>query len=115
MMDRYGKNSLTELTDDELQDFDNYVKGNPTFTRSKKATEKVYQQREAALIQFIRVLEAEITAKGEPFDKMRLTISKAEIQERLKKRAPRLFNIANHTFNTFWAKQQVCSGTPGPK
>ncbi|HRD49788.1 MAG: hypothetical protein JNK95_04905 [Candidatus Competibacter sp.] len=115
MMDRFGKNSLLDLTDDELSEFYTYVMSNPTFSYSLAKVQTIYQKRESALIEFIGVLEAEATAKGESFDKMQLVISKSDILKRLAKRAPREFSITETTFNTFWAKQQVCSCKSGPK
>lgn len=115
MMDRFGKNSLLDLTDDELSEFYTYVMSNPTFSYSRAKVQTAYHKKEIALIEFIGVLEAEATAKGESFDKMQLVISKSDILKRLAKRAPREFSITETTFNTFWAKQQICSCKSGPK
>ena len=120
-LERFGKASLADLTDDELQEMYNYVMmGTPKFTSSRAQVKNIQQARENALRVLVGFLEADYKSKNKSFDPGKLAVPKRKMFELLKQREPDLFrgengDMSDDEFNKFWSKQQLCklkSGKP---
>lgn len=112
---RYGKDSLADFTNDDLEDFYGYViRGTPKFTTPRVQVQSIQQDRENALRVLIGVMEANAKAKGQIFNPQRLPYSKRDMLDLLKQREPALFaRMSEDPFNKFWSKQSVCKLKPG--
>lgn len=111
-----GKNSLTKLTDNELQEFYNYVfSSSPKFTITQPK-QSIQQLREKSLSGLVDEMERQAIDSGEYFDRQAIRTKRETIHERLQARDPGLFaELSTSAFNQFWTKQQVCklaSGKP---
>lgn len=112
---RFGKESLTDFTNDELQEMYNYaMQGTPKFTIPRAKARTIQQDRENALRVLIGVMEANGKAKEQIFNPQRLPCSKLDMLALLKQRDTNLFgDMSEDQFNKFWSKQQVCKLKPG--
>lgn len=117
---RYGKDSLADFTDDELEDFYRYViHGTPKFKMPRAQAKTIQQDRENALRVLIGVLEANAKEKEQIFNPFKLTITKDEMRELLIRRNRDLFigddgnEISIDQFNDFWKAQKICKCKSG--
>lgn len=109
-----GKNSLTKLTDTELQDFYAYVmSGSPKFTITQ-TKQSIQQLREKSLSVLVDELEQRAIDNGEHFDRQAIRTRREYIQGRLQDKDPGLFSdLSPSAFNSFWTRQQICKLAPG--
>jgi hypothetical protein len=113
---RFNKCSTKDFTDDEIEDYYNYVmRGNPKFNIPKKATQSIQQIREKSLAGLLDDLEAKAFINGQQFYRMKLTHSKEEIFAMLKQRDPALFEDLDGQFDDFWKNQKLCARISGRK
>ncbi|OAI12635.1 hypothetical protein A1507_18805 [Methylomonas koyamae] len=111
-----GKNSLTKLTDTELQEFKDYVmNGSPKFDY-KQPQAPMQQIREKALSSLIDEMEKAAIDSGEYFNRESIPFKRETMLDKLQARDPGLFgDLAIASFKAFWNKQQICklaSGKP---
>lgn len=116
-LERYGKESLADFTDDDLADFYGYVRhGTPKFTMPRAQSNTLQQDRENALRVYIGVLEENAKA-GEGsgyFNRQYLPFTRNMIFDALIDREPLLFKrMSEDQFYKFWSKQRVCKLKPG--
>lgn len=114
---RYGKDSLVDFSDDELDDFYGYViRGTPKFTIPQPNAQETQQDRENALRVLLGVFEEKAKANGQQFNSQRLNNSKTEMLNLLAEREPDLFKgLSEEGFNKFWSKQKICKLKPGQR
>ena len=117
MLDKWGKDSLTELTDDELHDFYSLVKRkNFNWKVPMFEIQGTQEQREKSL----NLLLAELEEKGD-FDRNNITIRKPDFLAMLVQRDRTLWTdndknpIAETTFNRFLTKAKLCKFKAGRK
>ncbi|MBT9098772.1 hypothetical protein KFZ76_13765 [Methylovulum psychrotolerans] len=122
MLDKWGKDSLTELTDDELRECYQYaVSSNPSWIASKYEIQGTQEQREKALGLLLNELEAQAKAVNSIFDRNNITLGKSVILSMLSQRDRTLFSdgdgnpIAETTFNRFLTKAKMCKFKAGRK
>ena len=114
-LSRFKKRSMKDFTDDELDEYYNYVMhGTPKFTLPRTQTQSIQQDRENALRVHVGFMEANAKDKGQIFNPHRLNYSKLDMFETLKQRDKTLFgDMSEEQFNKFWSKQQICKLKPG--
>lgn len=115
MLKKYGVSSCEDMTNDQLEDFLQYVKGNPKW-KLPGEDKSIQKPREKALSMLIDELALRAKENGEHFDPMALSFpgGKAGIRERLASNNVALFgDLSEDAFNAFWSKQNLCKMRPG--
>lgn len=113
---RFKKRSMKDFTDDELEEYYEYVMhGTPKFFIPKKVAQPIQKDRENTLLILLDVLEREAIAKGQQFNRLALSYGKEEFFAMLQQLEPALFNIEIETFEEFWKEQKHCRCRKGPK
>lgn len=106
-LDRWGKESLTEFSDSELEELRQYVQqDHPSFQYKEKIHHRDQELREKALAALIDELEAQAHHDKQPFDRDRLPYTKPDIRALLQQRDRSLFSISETTFKDFWKKRR---------
>lgn len=106
-LDRWGKESLTEFSDAELDEFVTYVRQtSPSFQHKELTNPRDTELRELALVRLLDRMEQEAKAQGKPFDRHALRCTKEELHAWLREQDPQLFSIAPGTFEDFWKKKR---------
>lgn len=122
MLDKWGKDSLKLLSDDELRECYQYaVSSKSSWIASNYEIKGTQQHREKSLVSLFDELAEQANTVGCTFDRYHITISKRDVLAMLIQRDKTLWTdsnrqpIAETTFNRFLTNAKLCKFKSGRK